>query len=93
MFSIIVYAYSRNITSTSDIEMACHKNIKFRFLLQNSKIPDHSIISRFLAKTEDILPDLFEQFIEKIFKMEDISTETYISMVLKLKHMQDMKVF
>ncbi|WP_176892102.1 transposase [Fusobacterium ulcerans] len=53
--------------------MACHKNIKFRFLLQNSKIPNHSTISRFLAKTEDILPDLFEQFIEKIFEMEDIS--------------------
>ena len=76
MFSIIVYAYSRNLTSTRDIEMACHENIKFRFLLQNSKIPVHSTISRFLAKTEDILPDLFEQFIEKIFEMEDISTET-----------------
>ncbi|BBA51392.1 putative transposase [Fusobacterium varium] len=76
MFSIIVYAYSRNLTSTRDIEMACHENIKFRFLLQDSKIPDHSTISRFLVKTEDILPDLFEQFVEKIFEMENISTET-----------------
>ncbi|WYA71840.1 transposase [Fusobacterium varium] len=61
------------MTSIRYLEMACHKNIKFRFLLQNSKIPNHSTISRFLAKTEDILPDLFEQFIEKIFEMEDIS--------------------
>lgn len=64
------------ITSTRDIEMACHENIKFRFLLQNFKIPDHSAISRFLIKTEDILLYLFEQFIEKIFEMEYISTET-----------------
>ncbi len=76
MFAVIVYAYSRGILSTRDIEQACYENIKFRFLLQDSKIPDHSTISRFLLKTEDILPDLFEQFIEKIFEIENISTET-----------------
>ena len=46
MFAVILYAYSRGIYSTRDIEIACHENIKFRFLLQNSKIPDHSTIWR-----------------------------------------------
>ena len=51
MFAIILYAYFRGIYSTRDIK-ACHENIKFRFLLQDSKIPDHSTISRFLTKIE-----------------------------------------
>ncbi len=75
MFAIILYAYSRGIYSTRDIENACLENIKFRFLLQDSTLPDHSTISRFLNKIEHLLPDLFEQFIKKIFKMEDISTD------------------
>lgn len=76
MFAIILYAYSRGIYSTRDIELACHENIKFRFLLQNSKIPDHSTISRFLIKISDLLPELFEQFFKIIFEMENISTDT-----------------
>ena len=75
MFAIILYAYSRCIYSTYDIENACLENIKFRFLLQDSTFPDHSTISRFLNKIEHLLPDLFEQFIKEIFKMEDISTD------------------
>ena len=76
MFAVILYAYSRGIYSTRDIEIACHENIKFRFLLQNSKIPDHSTISRFLTKIENLLPELFEQFFKIIFKLENISTDT-----------------
>ena len=76
MFAVILYAYSRGIYSTRDIEIACHENIKFRFLLQNSKIPDHSTISRFLTKIENLLPELFEQFFKIIFNLENISTDT-----------------
>lgn len=76
MFAIILYAYSKGIYSTRNIENACVENIKFRFLLQDSKLPDHSTISRFLNKIEEFLPELFEQFIKKIFEMENISTET-----------------
>ena len=76
MFAVILYVYSRGIYSTRDIEIACHENIKFRFLLQNSKIPDHSTISRFLTKIENLLPELFEQFLKIIFNLENISTDT-----------------
>ena len=62
MFAIILFAYSRGIYSTRDIEVACQENIKFRFLLQDSKLPDHSTISRFLNKIEAFLPELFQQF-------------------------------
>ena len=76
MFAIILYAYSRGIYSTRDIELACQENIKFRFLLQDSALPDHSTISRFLNKIEHLLPNLFEQFLKIIFEMENISTDT-----------------
>ena len=74
MFAIILYAYSRGIYSTRDIENACLENIKFRFLLQDSTLPDHSTISRFLNKIEHLLPDLFLLII-------------FTLMVLKLKPM------
>lgn len=76
MFAIILYAYSRGIYSTRDIELACQENIKFRFLLQDSALPDHSTISRFLNEIEHLLPNLFEQFLKIIFEMENISTDT-----------------
>ncbi|MDO4589356.1 MAG: transposase [Fusobacterium sp.] len=74
IFVIILYAYSRGIYSTRKIELAYQENIKFRFLLQNFKIPDHFTISRFLTKIEVLLLELFEQFFKIIFKMENIST-------------------
>lgn len=76
MFAIILYTYSRGIYSTGDIELACQENIKFRFLLQDSALPDHSTTSRFLNKIEHLLPNLFEQFLKIIFEMENISTDT-----------------
>ena len=76
MFAIILFAYSRGIYSTRDIEVACQENIKFRFLLQDSKLPDHSTISRFLNKIEAFLPELFQQFTKIIFEKENISTDT-----------------
>ncbi len=88
MFTVILYAYSIGIYSTRDIEIVCHENIKFRFLLQNSKIPDHSTISRFLIKIEDLLPDLFEQFFKIILNWRIFLLISYILMELKLKHIQ-----
>ena len=76
MFAVILYAYSRGIYSVRDIEIACHENIKFKFLLQDSKVPSYSTFARFLDKTNDLLPDLFEQFVKKIFELENISTDT-----------------
>ena len=68
MFAIILYAYSKGIYSTRNIENACVENINFIFLLQDSKLPDHSTISRFLIKIKEFLPEIFE--------IENISTET-----------------
>ena len=88
MFAVILYAYSRGIYSTRDIEIACHENIKFRFLLQNSKIPDYSTISRFLTKIENLLPELFEQF----FKMDLDLSIIYVCPLWVSYHRKNSKI-
>ncbi len=48
MFSIIVFANMKGIYSSRGIEEACKTDIRFMWLLQYHKAPDHSTISRFL---------------------------------------------
>lgn len=76
MFAIVLFAYSRGLSSTRVIEQACFKNLRFRFILQDSPVPNHSTIFRFLLKTQHLLSDLFEQFFKKILEFENISSDT-----------------
>ena len=48
MFSIVVYANMKGIYSSRGIEEACRTDIRFMWLLQYRKAPDHTTISRFL---------------------------------------------
>ncbi|WP_077609594.1 IS1182 family transposase [Clostridium sp. Marseille-P2415] len=47
MLKIMLYAYMNRIYSARDIERACHRDINFMFLLEDSKAPDHATIARF----------------------------------------------
>lgn len=47
MLKIMIYAYMNKIYSSRDIETACHRDINFMFLLEDSKAPDHATIARF----------------------------------------------
>ncbi|MBO6061446.1 MAG: transposase [Clostridia bacterium] len=48
MFSVIVFANMQGIYSSRGIEEACRNDIRFMWLLQYHKAPDHTTISRFL---------------------------------------------
>ena len=76
MFAVIIYAYSQGIYSTRDIEFLCKDSQRTQYLLNSSNIPDYSTISRFLSKANDIIYELFSQFVEKLLKLSEISTET-----------------
>ena len=76
MFAVIIYAYSRGIYSTRDIEYLCKGSQRAQYLLNSSNIPDYSTIARFLLKSNDIIYELFCQFVEKLFKLSEIPTET-----------------
>lgn len=76
MFALIIYAYSQGIYSTRDIEFLSKDSQRAQYLLNSSNIPNYSTISRFLLKADNIIHELFCQFVEKLFKLSEISTET-----------------
>ena len=57
LLKVIVYAYSKHIFSSRDIEAACRENINFMFLLQNCPPPDHNTIARFRSEHLPLLSD------------------------------------
>ena len=76
MFAVIIYAYSRGIYSTRGIEYLCKDSQRAQYLLNSPNIPDYSTIARFLSKATDVIHELFTQFLDKLFKLSEISTET-----------------
>ena len=44
---ILVYGYMRRIVSSRRIEEACRDNIRFMYLLEGQRAPDHNTIARF----------------------------------------------
>ena len=47
---ILVYGYMRWIISSRRLEEACRDNIRFMYLLEGQKAPDHNTIARFRSK-------------------------------------------
>ena len=76
MFTVIIYAYSKGIYSTRDIEFLCKDSQRAQYLLNSLNIPDYSTIARFLSKATDVIHELFTQFVDKLFKLSEISTKT-----------------
>ena len=76
MFSVIVFANMKGIYSSRGIEEACKTNIRFMWLLQYHKAPDHTTISRFLENNmSGCAEDLFYQLVEKLSDMDEIGFE------------------
>ena len=73
MFSIIVFANMKGIFSSRGIEEACKTDIRFMWLLQYHKAPDHTTISRFLENNmSGCAEDLFYQLVLKLAEMGEI---------------------
>jgi len=47
---ILVYGYMKRIISSRGIEEACKDHIRFMYLLEGQKAPDHNTIARFRSK-------------------------------------------
>lgn len=76
MFAVIIYAYSQGKYSTRDIEFLCKDSQRTKFLLNSANAPNYSTISHFLSKANNIIYELFCQFVEKLLKLSEITTET-----------------
>lgn len=73
---IIIYAYSRGIYSTRQIESSCKFDVRFQYLLQQQKAPDHNTIARFISDhLGPCLEDLLEQFVRQLMSVGEITPE------------------
>ena len=75
LFKVFIYAYSQGITSSRGIEDACRYDVRYHYLLQSRKAPDHNTINRFRREHLNgvVLENLFSQFIEHLMAMGEIS--------------------
>ena len=62
LLKIVVFAYSRGVTSSRRIERLCRENIVFMALSADLQ-PDHSTISDFISRSPDAIADLFGQIV------------------------------
>lgn len=73
MFKILVYAYSQDLYSSHQIEIACKRDINFMWLLTGQKAPDHSTIARFRKKyLSECIEELFYQFVQKLHEIGEV---------------------
>ena len=74
LFKIIVFGYLENHYSSRAIAKACERDTHFMWLLQGHEPPSHQLINSFRKNrlTEEILEDLFYQFIHLLIQAEEI---------------------
>lgn len=76
LFKIVVYACTRGIYSSREIERACRENINFMYLLEGQKAPDHNTISRFRSQhLPEVVEDLLNQMVQLLVAHGEISFE------------------
>ena len=76
MAKIVVYAYSQRTFSTREIEKSCRYDLRYHYLLQRQKAPDHNTICRFIRDHLSGCPeDLLNQLIRQLAEAGEISFE------------------
>lgn len=77
MLKIMLYAYMNKLYSSRDIETACHRDINFMYLLEDSPAPDHATIARF--RTLHFAPyskNIMAEVSNYLYELGEISGET-----------------
>ena len=76
LFKVVMYAYSRRIYSTREIECACRENINFMWLLEGQRAPDHNTIARFRREhLPEVAEDLLNQMVAILVAWGEVSFE------------------
>ena len=74
MAKIVVYAYSQGTYSTREIERSCRYDLRYHYLLQRQKAPDHNTICRFIGEhLEKCLDVLLNQLIRILAEAGEIT--------------------
>ena len=74
LFKIVVYAFSQGTYSTRKIETACKYDVRYRYLLQGYRVPDHNMIYRFIKHHLDAcMSELFSQLVRKLMEYGEVT--------------------
>ncbi len=78
LLKIVLFAYSRGLTSSRPIERACKENVTFMALTCGAQ-PDHSTIAAFVSSMEDEIPSLFSDVL-LVCEQEDLLGGTFFAL-------------
>ena len=76
LLKIVLFAYSRGITSSRKISQACHENVLFMALSADHQ-PHHSTIAEFITRMDDAIAPLFTQILMVCDGMNLIGREMF----------------
>lgn len=76
MLKILAFAYLNRKYSARDIEDACKYDLRFRWLLDNGKAPDHVTINRFRNKIYPFMDEILHQLINLLIEQEEIDLKS-----------------
>ncbi len=76
MLKILVFAYLNRKYSARDIEDACRYDLRFRWLLDNGKAPDHVTINRFRNKIYPFMDGILEQLVNLLIEQNEIDLKS-----------------
>lgn len=76
MLKILVFAYLNRKYSARDIEDACKYDLRFRWLLNNGKTPDHVTINRFRNKIYPFMDEILHQLVDYLVQQGEIDLES-----------------
>ena len=73
-----IYGYMRQMVHTRTVEAACRENLKFMYLLEGHKAPDHNTLARFRSRVlrSEAGEDLLRQVVELLIQAEFIDMAT-----------------
>ena len=84
LLKIMLYGYMNKLYSSRDIEKACYRDINFMYLLEGSKVPDHSTFARFRSlHFAPCATRILSEASNFLYKIGEISGEAIFMMVLK----------
>jgi transposase len=65
-----IYGYMRRMVHTRAVEAACRENLKFMYLQEGHKAPDHNTLARFRSRIlrSEIGEDLLRQVVELLIR-------------------------
>lgn len=76
MLKILVFAYLNRKYSARDIEDACKYDLRFRWLLDNRKAPDHVTINRFRNSIYPFVDNILTQLVELLVEQGEIDLKS-----------------